>query len=170
MKKIIIAIILISIFVIGGGFFIYKKNHTNISNNSSLNDFPYNSTRVSTSDTINSTDNQTNDSTNSNTLENENMSSDNNSTPQETKPQEETVLSEFTTKIYTKDSNRQNNISLTCSSLNDTYLENGATFSFCNTVGKASSSKGYKKADVFKDGEKVEALGGRQLPSKFYFV
>ncbi len=108
--------------------------------------------------------------TNSNTLENENMSSDNNSTPQETKPQEETVLSEFTTKIYTKDSNRQNNISLTCSSLNDTYLEDGATFSFCNTVGKASSSKGYKKADVFKDGEKVEALGGRQLPSKFYFV
>ena len=108
--------------------------------------------------------------TNSNTLENENMSSDNNSTPQKTKPQEETVLSEFTTKIYTKDSNRQNNISLTCSSLNDTYLEDGATFSFCNTVGKASSSKGYKKADVFKDGEKVEALGGRQLPSKFYFV
>lgn len=65
MKKIIIAIILIAIFVIGGGFFIYKKNQTNISNNSSLNDFPYNSTRVSTSDAINSTDNQINDSTNS---------------------------------------------------------------------------------------------------------
>lgn len=108
--------------------------------------------------------------TNSNTLENENTSSNNSSTPPETKPQEETELSKFTTKIYTKDSNRQNNISLTCSSLNDTYLENGETFSFCNTVGKASSSKGYKKADVFKDGEKVEALGGRQLSSKLYFV
>ena len=44
-------------------------------------------------------------------------------------------------------------------SLNDTTIENGQTFSFCNTVGKATSSKGYKKADVFQDGEKIEALG-----------
>lgn len=73
----------------------------------------------------------------------------------------ETEIANFTTKIYTKDSNRQNNISITCSSLNDTTIENGETFSFCDTVGKATSSKGYKKADVFQDGEKIEALGRR---------
>lgn len=82
----------------------------------------------------------------------------------------ETEIASFTTKIYTKDSDRQNNISITCSSLNDTTIENGQTFSFCNTVGKATSSKGYKKADVFKDGEKIEALGRWQLPSKFYLI
>lgn len=82
----------------------------------------------------------------------------------------ETEIASFTTKIYTKDSNRQNNISITCSSLNDTTIENGQTFSFCNTVGKATSSKGYKKADVFQDGEKIEALGRWQLPSKFYLI
>ena len=82
----------------------------------------------------------------------------------------ETEIASFTTKIYTKDSDRQNNISITCSSLNDTTIENGQTFSFCNTVGKATSSKGYKKADVFKDGEKIEALGRWQLPSKLYLI
>ena len=82
----------------------------------------------------------------------------------------ETEIASFTTKIHTKDSDRQNNISITCSSLNDTTIENGNTFSFCNTVGKATSSKGYKKADVFKDGEKIEALGRWQLPSKFYLI
>lgn len=82
----------------------------------------------------------------------------------------ETEIASFTTKIYTKDSDRQNNISITCSSLNDTTIENGQTFSFCNTVGKATSSKGYKKADVFKDGEKIEALGRWQLSSKFYLI
>ena len=83
---------------------------------------------------------------------------------------DETEIASFTTKIYTKDSDRQNNISITCSSLNDTTIENGKTFSFCNTVGKATSSKGYKKADVFQDGEKIEALGRWQLPSKFYLI
>lgn len=87
----------------------------------------------------------------------ENITVENNS-GQPTSPTE-TEIASFTTKIYTKDSNRQNNISITCSNLNDTTIENGETFSFCNTIGKATSSKGYKKADVFQDGEKIEALG-----------
>ena len=37
----------------------------------------------------------------------------------------------------------------------------GSTFSFCDTVGKATSSKGYQKADVYThDGEVTKALGG----------
>ena len=38
----------------------------------------------------------------------------------------EEEISSFTTKIVTKDSSRQKNISITCSTLNDTLVENGA--------------------------------------------
>lgn len=61
----------------------------------------------------------------------------------------ETEIASFSTKIVTKDSSRQNNISITCSTLNDTIVENGSTFSFCNTVGQATTAKGYQKADIF---------------------
>lgn len=88
----------------------------------------------------------------------------------EEKQETETQIAEFTTKIYTKDSDRQNNMNITCSSLNGTTVDNGQTFSFCNTVGKATSTKGYEKADVYKDGKKVQALGGGncQVSSTLY--
>ena len=112
--------------------------------------------------------NQNSEIPSDNSSKSQNTSNENNSN-QPASPIE-TEIASFTTKIYTKDSDRQNNISITCSSLNDTTIENGQTFSFCNTVGKATSSKGYKKADVFKDGEKVEALGGGncQVSSTLY--
>ena len=79
----------------------------------------------------------------------------------ENKPQkQETEIASFSTKIYTKDKERQNNISLTCSKLNGTLVYNSNTFSFCDTVGKATTSKGYKKADVFQNGKVIQALGG----------
>lgn len=61
----------------------------------------------------------------------------------------ETEISSFSTPIMTQDANRQNNVELTCSSLNDTIVENGQTFSFCETLGPATTSEGYKKAEVF---------------------
>ena len=112
--------------------------------------------------------NQNSETSSDNSSKSQNTSNENNS-EQPASPIE-TEIASFTTKIYTKDSDRQNNISITCFSLNDTTIENGQTFSFCNTVGKATSSKGYKKADVFQDGEKIEALGRWQLPSKFYLI
>ena len=73
----------------------------------------------------------------------------------------EEEISSFSTKIVTKDSNRQHNINLTCSTLNDTIIENGSTFSFCGTVGQATSQKGYKEADIFDaNGNKKKGLGG----------
>lgn len=73
----------------------------------------------------------------------------------------EEPISSFSTKIYNKESSRQNNINITCSTLNETTIPNGSTFSFCNTVGEATSSKGYQKADIFdKDGNKKKGLGG----------
>ena len=112
--------------------------------------------------------NQNSEAPSDNSSRSQNTSNENNS--EQSASPIETEIASFTTKIYTKDSDRQNNISITCSSLNDTTIENGQTFSFCNTVGKATSSKGYKKADVFQDGEKIEALGRWQLPSKFYLI
>ena len=160
MKKYFVIFFILGLIGIGIG--IYFSNRTSSSEN---NNPPYDATRLSTN---NSTNNET--TTNSNTTDNQNTEDSNTSSEEaktenpvqetEAKTQTETQISEFTTKIYTKDDERQNNISITCSSLNDTYVESGDTFSFCNTVGKATTSKGYEKADVFKDGEVIQALGG----------
>lgn len=159
MKKlyIFIAITLI-LFGVGLGVYFYKsKNNNSNSNSPKLNDFPYNSTRVLANDF---SDNES--SVPSQEENSEDDSSSSNPTDESTKLQiTETQVADFTTKIYTKESDRQNNISITCSTLNDTTIENGEIFSFCSTVGKATTDKGYKKADVFIDGKKVEALGRR---------
>ena len=102
----------------------------------------------------------------SNTEEINNTSSgENNNTPENTSSSStpvEKTLATFSTKIYSKDSARQNNIKITCNSLNTTTVKNGSTFSFCNTVGQATSAKGYQKADIFdKDGNKKKGLGRR---------
>ena len=166
MKKSYIFFIIVLILIgIGVGIFFYnsKKNSSNSNDN-------YSSSKLSTTEneTSASTKNSSNSDTDSQNASNVNdtSNSENNSNTQET----ETQIADFTTKIYTKDSERQNNISITCSSLNDTIVNPGDTFSFCNTVGKATSSKGYEKADVFKDGEKVKALGGGncQVSSTLY--
>lgn len=179
-KKYIFITIVFILFGIGLGFYFYKnKTNNSNSNNSKLNDFPYNSTRVLANDNSQSSDNQPSGSSqdqNSNNNTSNNTSSGNSDSPSKpaeepAKPQNiETQIADFTTKIYTKESDRQNNISITCSTLNDTIVENGGTFSFCNTVGKATTDKGYKKADVFIDGKKIEALGRWKLPSKLYVI
>lgn len=95
--------------------------------------------------------------TSTNTVDNSEQENSQNQTNNESNDEQsskehvpvETEISTFTTKIYTKDSGRQNNISITCSSLNDTLVENGATFSFCGTVGQATTAKGYQKAEIF---------------------
>lgn len=90
---------------------------------------------------------------------------------QENQPPKEEEISSFSTKIVTKDANRQHNINLTCSTLNNTIVESGNTFSFCNTVGQATSAKGYKEADIFDaNGKKKKGLGGGncQISSTLY--
>lgn len=82
----------------------------------------------------------------------------------------ETVLAEFSTTIKSMASNRLNNIQITCSKLNGTTVESGKSFSFCQTVGKATEEKGYKKADVIVDKQVTQALGGGncQVSSTLY--
>lgn len=150
MKKIFILLIILGLAGVGIGIYFFNRNTSSQNNNQS-----YNSARLST----NTAENNNTEDSNTVTEDNQNDVSTQHAENESTS-QTETQISEFSTKIYTKDDERQNNINITCSSLNDTYVESGDTFSFCNTVGKATTSKGYEKADVFKDGEVIQALGG----------
>ena len=83
----------------------------------------------------------------------------------------EEKLYSFSTEILDKDPGRQNNIKLTCSTLNGTIVNSGATFSFCDTVGKATPDKGYQKAKIFDaDGNVTQGYGGGncQVSSTLY--
>lgn len=72
----------------------------------------------------------------------------------------EVEIANFTTKIYNKDEDRQNNIGITCRTLSKKEVQPGDTFSFCDTVGKATHAKGYEEADIYVDGKKEQGLGG----------
>lgn len=85
-------------------------------------------------------------------------------------PKEE-VISSFSTNILDKDSGRQTNISLTCSTLNGTIVKPYETFSFCDTVGKATPEKGYEQAKIFDaNGNITMGYGGGncQVSSTLY--
>lgn len=146
-NKLWIILAIIIIIAISVGIYLFNKND-NTQNN-------YTSDRTSTN-----TQNYFENTNTSNTINEENtINITINSTGSETKKEE--MISSFSTKIYTKDAPRQNNISITCKTLNETVIPKGSTFSFCDTVGKATSDKGYQEADIFdKDGNKEKGLGG----------
>ena len=136
-NKWIIVFIIFLLIAIGVGIYLYyTKNNKN--NN-------YTAEKTSSSNEI---DNNS-DSTYENT----------NTAPSETIKEE--TISSFSTKLYSKDTSRQNNIKITCNTLNNTIVNSGETFSFCQTVGQATTSKGYEKADIYdKNGNKKQGLGG----------
>ena len=171
-KSYIFFIIFLLFFLIGLGIYFYNSNKRKEQNN--FGSSQYSTTKVASNQTNNEIQAEKNKQNQNTTTQekstNEVAQNDNNSNTNNIDTPSETLISEFTTKIYTKDKERQNNITITCSSLNNTIVENGQTFSFCNTVGKATPSKGYEKADVFKDGEVIQALGGGncQVSSTLY--
>lgn len=94
------------------------------------------------------------------------------STPPQEEHLEETIGS-FSTNILDKSSGRQTNIELTCSILNGTIVKEGETFSFCDTVGKATPERGYQEAKIFdSNGEVTMGYGGGncQVSSTLYNV
>lgn len=190
-KTYIVLVILLILFGIGLGIYFYNTRNKQTADNSKNSG--YDSARISanSNETPDNSGSNEEDNTNSTTVENKETENENNAESEEAKetenntepeperteetepehaPPVETQISDFTTKIYTKDKERQNNISITCSTLNDTIVDNGNTFSFCGTIGKSTTSKGYQKADVYKDGEVIEALGGGncQVSSTLY--
>lgn len=163
-KYIVLALILIAVFAVG--IYIYYSNINNDNSN-------YEANKVSSNNQVNETS--------ENTSSKENKSDKNNNTAENNVNQtnitsnitnyKEEELSNFTTTIYSNDEARQNNINITCNTLNGTIVKNGATFSFCDTVGQATSSKGYMEADIFDhDGHKKKGYGGGncQVSSTLY--
>jgi hypothetical protein len=128
----------------------------NTSNTEEINNTSSGENNNTPENTTSEESDNTSENKNSNETVNTNSNSNSSSVPVEK------TLATFSTKIYSKDSARQNNIKITCNSLNNTTVKNGSTFSFCNTVGQATSAKGYQKADIFdKDGNKKKGLGRR---------
>ena len=143
MKKNAIVLILIAIVGIGlGSWWYFQKADENRNNNVSKN-------------------NETNyQADRSNTNKNSNQSNDAKGKDAITVDKIETEISNFSTKIYNKDEERQNNISITCQALNTKEIQPGETFSFCDTVGKSTPAKGYQEADIYVEGEKKQGFGG----------
>lgn len=147
MKKIwiFLFILIIIILII---FFLTTNSNKSSQNNTMSND--------SSSDTSYNTE-KTKSNVSSPTLQNSNQ-------------QIEEEIASFSTNIHNKDPERQNNITITCNTLNNTLVKPGETFSFCDTVGKATSSKGYQQADILVNGKVKQGLGRWQLSSKFYII
>lgn len=68
-------------------------------------------------------------------------------------------ISHFSTNVF-GDSNRLENIRLSCNAINGTIVNSGDTFSFNDIVGKPTADKGYKEADVIIGTELQKGLGG----------
>ncbi|MBR0350777.1 MAG: VanW family protein [Clostridia bacterium] len=143
------------------------------SNNSGINNSNYNANK--TEAIIDNTQNDENDANNTNNSEeNTNPKVENKTVARHDEtppPPVETEISSFSTPIVSDDDSRQNNVELTCEKLNDTIVENGATFSFCDTLGPATTEDGFQKAEIFDSkGNKIMGLGGGkcQVSSTLY--
>lgn len=160
-NKIWVFVIILALILIGAGMYFYFYNNNNSKNN-------YEASKTSTNENSSSKSEQSDDSknntTNSNSKDENSKSEASKETSQETPKQlqyKEEQIATFSTKIYSSDKSRQNNIKITCNTLNNTTVKNGATFSFCSTVGMATTSKGYQKADIYDNkGNKKKGLGG----------
>lgn len=140
MKKYIIGFIIVIALIGGGAWLWYSSNKTENRQQAqtNTNTSNYQTERSSTNQNINNTIKQN----------------------EITVTKTETEIANFSTKIYNKDSERQNNITITCKAITSKEVGPGETFSFCDTVGKSTSEKGYQEADIYVDGEKRQGLGG----------
>lgn len=169
-NKIWIIVVIVIIICIGVGIYFIFKNKTPPTSNYTASKTIGNESKNSSNKEniiLNESKNNSVNIQNSNTSVTNNEESKNktevseNSSHNETKQKKEEEISSFTTKIYTKDSARQNNVAITCSFLNGTIIKNGSTFSFCKTLGPSTSAKGYQEADIFdQEGNKKKGLGG----------
>lgn len=83
----------------------------------------------------------------------------------------EVQIATYTTTLYDKEQTRIDNINLAISKLNGVIIENGAEFSFNNTIGPMNEGNGFKKATGFdSNGKKIKISGGGicQISSTLY--
>lgn len=118
MKKFLILVIAASFCLSGCG-----NKSDNQADNSENNSYNYTASRTSSSDNINN-----------------NNSTDNNEVNNNQNKNTETELSSFSTKIYTpNDKARQNNIRITCSTLNGTIVKSRRNIFFLQYSRKSYS-------------------------------
>lgn len=148
---IFIAILVILIFIIIGYF--KKSNDTN--NNQNISNTS--GSKISVNINEEHAENRI-----SNILQNQNEIIQNSSTEKE--------ISSYATTIKDKSAGRLTNISITCSTLNNTIVHNGETFSFNSVVGKPTAEKGYQEASVIIDHKTEKGIGGGncQVSSTLY--
>ncbi len=80
------------------------------------------------------------------------------------------LLSTYSTKYSTSDTDRTTNLKLAAEKINGTVLMPGETFSYNQVVGERTIAAGYKEASMYVDGEVVDGLGGGicQISSTLY--
>ena len=169
-----ILILLFSFLFVLSGCNNVNKNIENSENNTEINrtsaefNVSNQNKEIANSNTsnTNSGDNENVNTSNVNESGNENITS---SKEMEKEPIE-TELANFSTRIIDKDENRQNNIRLTCSKLNELTIDGGSTFSFLKSIGETTVEAGYKEADILINGKKTKGLGGGncQVSSTLY--
>ena len=151
MKRYII-VFLIVIVLIGSGLWLwYSTNKTDNRQQAqkNTNTTNYQAERSGISQNLNNTNTKNKEKDNKGNEEN-----------QITVTKKETEIANFSTKIYNKEEERQNNITITCKAITTKEIAPGEIFSFCDTVGKSTSEKGYQEADIYVDGKKKQGLGG----------
>lgn len=154
MKKFLVFLIIVA-FIVALGVFIYN-NFINGDNNSGEQN---SSGGVKLSATLNQ--------------ETQNSMSTNNESTNEVasnQPPKETEISNFATNILDDTPGRLTNISITCSTLNNTIIHAGETFSFNEVVGKPTADRGYQEAKIIVDHEAEMGIGGGncQVSSTLY--
>ena len=159
-NKILIGVVIVIVVVLIIAIIIYnnsnKKNSTN-KNTNSENNTNITTSRISTNVNEEQAKNRV-----SNILQNQNEIIQNTSTEKE--------ISTYSTTIKDKSSGRLTNISITCSTLNNTIIHSGETFSFNEVVGKPTAEKGYQEASVIIDHKTEKGIGGGncQVSSTLY--
>lgn len=129
----------------------------------------------------NNVNNNNNNSNNNNSNKSEQSNDNTNDKPatavakeeKKTAPQTptEVQIATYTTTLYDKEQTRIDNINLAISKLNGVIIENGAEFSFNNTIGPMNEGNGFKKATGFdSNGKKIKISGGGicQISSTLY--
>lgn len=82
----------------------------------------------------------------------------------------ETTIAIFETVIGDNSAGRVKNIELTCSTLNETVIQPGETFSFNQIVGNPTAERGYQEAKIIVDHKTTTGIGGGncQVSSTLY--
>lgn len=84
---------------------------------------------------------------------------------------EPTLLSTFSTKVYTKTISRMNNLNIVCDKINGIIINPGEEFSYNDVAGPYDKEHGFGKATVLLgNGEEIQGYGGGvcQVSSTLY--